>query len=160
HFVATLFRQDSNGHSKVVDTSGDVYVVAGTTKQIEVSSTMDGVVQAYRLQLNCDAPIDNQPSARAEKRFLAILNMPLVGKVVLDYIPVSIVYCPPDQDMTASLTNSVDYGCRLTIGTSDEFTGLPISVDFDQLGMTIDDLPSPALSQSLSNHAQSSVEIS
>ena len=55
-----------------------------------------------------------------------------MGTFALDFVPVSIVYCPPGQDMTASLTQSESYGTRFTIGESSGMqsqTGVQFKVD-------------------------------
>src|ERR1019366_2138219 len=45
-----------------------------------------------------------------------------VGKFEMDLVPISIVYCPPGQDMTNSLTQSESYGTRFTISESSGFS--------------------------------------
>ncbi len=42
------------------------------------------------------------------------------GDFSLDYLPVSIVYCPPGQDMYNALTQSSDYGTIISMGFSEE----------------------------------------
>src|SRR5207247_10276329 len=91
--------------------------------------------------------------------FSALMDMPKVGALTLDYLPVSIVYCPPNQDMTASLTNSQDYGTRMTIGNSAEFVGLPVPQVLASLGMTLG-ISGPTTSQDVTNRAENTIELS
>jgi hypothetical protein len=43
----------------------------------------------------------------------ALFKLPFI----LDYLPISIVYCPPEQDMSASITIGEALGTHLTMGT-------------------------------------------
>jgi hypothetical protein len=82
-----------------------------------------------------------------------------LGSFTLDYVPAAIVYCPPGQDMTASLTQSRDFGTRLTVGQSDSLHAtqsgsLNFSTGIASIGIGSSD------SQSVNNKSTSGVEIS
>lgn len=40
------------------------------------------------------------------------------GGFSLDFLPITILYCPPDQDMTNALLQSQSYGTNITLGTN------------------------------------------
>src|SRR6266487_2663862 len=99
-----------------------------------VSATMSEEVEQYQLALHCET---QQTSAGTHVDLNAVVQavqgMAVIGDFTLDFIPASIVYCPPGQDMTNSLTQSESYGTRFTIGQSSGFkadTTVQAKIDF------------------------------
>lgn len=90
-----------------------------------IQATMNRVVEQYRIHLRCETRDTSLGSERdLDVIFQAIQGSHYVGDFTLDYIPLSIVYCPPNQDMSNSLEQSVSYGTRMTIGKSESFEAL------------------------------------
>jgi hypothetical protein len=91
-------------------------------------------VEQYRILLHCetrDTSLGTSDDATAVLQ--AIQGQSAIGDFTLDFVPISIVYCPPGQDMTASLTQSQSYGTRFTIGESsgmESQSGVEFKVDF------------------------------
>jgi hypothetical protein len=83
-----------------------------------------------------------------------------LGSFGLDFVPASIIYCPPGQDMTASLTQSESYGTQFTIGQSETLkssSGFQISVGASGiLGIGI----GASDSQSITNKSTTGMQIS
>lgn len=129
--------------------------------QLIVSTTMTAPVEQYRIVLRCetrDTILGN--SADGTVFLQAVQGESAIGEFTLDFVPMSIVYCPPDQDMTASLTQSESYGTRFTIGESsgiESQTGAQLKVDF--LGLLGEGIGS-SQSQSMTNQSTSGIQIS
>jgi hypothetical protein len=128
---------------------------------IVVSATMTEEVEQYQLALHCET---QQTSAGTEVDLNAVVQavqgLGVIGDFTLDFIPASIVYCPPGQDMTNSLTQSESYGTRFTIGRSSGFkteTGVQAKIDF--LGI-IGEGVGFSNSQSVTNQSTSGIEVS
>ena len=90
---------------------------------IVVSVTMVDQFERYRLHLywtlgDIFAPFDAPDPLTMEIELTAVQGEVSIGTFSLDFLPTSIVYCPPGQDMTASLTQSETYGTRFTVGES------------------------------------------
>ena len=84
-----------------------------------VSTTMTALAEQYRIVLHCETRDTSFGTSEDQTAFLqAVQGQSAIGDFTLDFVPMSIVYCPPGQDMTASLTQSESYGTRFTIGES------------------------------------------
>ena len=177
-FMATLFVRQSGTWKQIdqlpIQGLSSFFIntaqpLANETHILTATRTPGQVLETYKIEAECAWPAILTATAggrkgwsadsTASKTFTAILAMPQVGSLTLDYLPISIVYCPPNQDMTASLTNSQEYGTRMTIGESADFIALPITQDVNGLGITIAPTAS-TVSQDVQNRAEQSVEIS
>ena len=89
---------------------------------LTLRTTMLREIEAYQIRLFCRTGRNTLSRSSAGPLFTFFTSKTqgtaFVGNFSLDYLPVSIVYCPPNQDMSASLTQSLQYGTRMTIGTS------------------------------------------
>lgn len=131
------------------------------TGTLTVSATMVREIELYRLDLDCgtrDTSLGTDVSKSLT--FTAIQGSAYVGDFSLDYLPISIVYCPPDQDMSASLSQTIEYGTRTTIGTSEGFqaqTGAGVEVS--ALGVKLGGV-STTESHSVTNRSEAGIEFS
>jgi hypothetical protein len=128
-----------------------------------VSVTMVSEVELYQLHLHCglrDVGFGGGVTVDGLHVIQAVQGSSIIGEFTLDFVPVSIVYAPPGQDMTASLTQSESYGTRFTLGQSSGFKseqGMQGQIDILGLfgeGVGFSD------SQSVSNAQTSGTEIS
>lgn len=128
---------------------------------LTVSTTMTDTVEQYRLVLHCETQATTLGTSADTTIFLqAVQGESFMGNFTLDFVPVSIVYCPPGQDMTASLTQSETYGTRFTVGQSSSMqsqTGEQLKVDV--LGLFGEGVGF-SQSQSTSNQATSGIQVS
>jgi hypothetical protein len=164
-FSAILMRLRDDGTWQKVDQSEitlgndrDNLTWGGT---LTVSATMVNETEAFLLTLSCESR-NTWPASQAESSFTftAFQGSTFMGNFTLDFVPISIIYCPPNQDMSASLNQSRDYGTRMTIGQSQGFqSSTSSSVDVDVLGIKMSGTPNSD-SQSGNNLAQSGIEIS
>ncbi len=160
-FIATLLRQDSAGAFQQVDQ----VIIDRSLKSFDnasmlvLTATMANSVEVYQVQVQSEIYYGGQVTKTAQQTFTAIEPMEEVGALTYDCLPISIVYCPPNQDMSASLTNSSDFGTRMTIGSTNQFVGLPVDLNLDEFGMSVGQVKATA-SQSISNEADSTIEFS
>jgi hypothetical protein len=169
YFTAELYVVDASGNKQKKDALPVPATIAAGPGEflnenhtLSVQRTPGQIVETYLIYAGCALASPSAPFGSAEswsQPLTAIMDIPQVGSLTFDYIPVSIVYCPPNQDMTASLTNSQNYGTRMTIGSSADFIGLPVQQALQSLGMTIG-TAEPTFSQSLTNSATNSIELS
>jgi hypothetical protein len=125
-FIANIFQKTASGwtsidlQTKLLNgTNGEPTTTSDT---LVVSANMEHNVEQYLITLSCsgesgEATEDLYPALQ----FQAVLNVPFYGHLTLSYVPISIVYCPPGQDMTNSLTQSQSFGTRFSLGTANEF---------------------------------------
>ena len=103
--------------------------------QIDVSHTMIDPDEHWRVSarviFTVDDPTLEGPNARSGRTKTTIhdvlyktyhLKLDLFGNLTLNYIPLSIVYCPPGQDMTNSVELSENFGSQYTIGNTRQFS--------------------------------------
>ena len=126
-----------------------------------LSVTMTDPAEVYQLVLHCEVR-DTTPasSTDATAKLMAVQGQTAIGDFTLDFVPMSIVYCPPGQDMTASLTQSESYGTRFTVGQSSGMVaeqGVQAKVDF--LGLFGEGVGF-SQSQSVSNQSTSGIQVS
>ena len=136
--------------------SGDWY------QNLKVSVKMTDPVENYQLVLHDEARITwpYNVSTDLTLYFQAVQGMGFVGDFTLDFIPLSIVYCPPGQDMTNSLSQTRDFGTQFTLGESSGFqSDTSISAKLDILGIFGEGVGFNS-SQSGSNQATSGIQIS
>ncbi len=126
-----------------------------------LSVQMTELVEEYRVTLHCETRDTSLGTSSNETLFLqAVQGESVLGDFTLDFLPISIVYCPPGQDMTASLTQSESYGTRFTIGESsgmESQSGVQAKVDF--LGIVGEGVGF-SQSQSTTNQATSGIQVS
>src|ERR1700694_441619 len=167
-FLAELYLVDAFGNKTQVDKLAPTNITATPGNSVAENHTLTAnrtpgqIVENYEIHAKCAFISLASPFGSDEKRggpFTAIMDIPKVAALTLDYLPVSIVYCPPNQDMTASLTNSQDYGTRMTIGNSADFIALPVQQALNSLGLTIG-ITGPTTSQDVTNQAQNTIELS
>jgi hypothetical protein len=164
-FSATLLRLADNGTWEQVARSE---VTLGNDRDnghwrdlLTVSTTMSRETESYLLSLLCETrntwPYYGQQSSKA---FTAVQGSAFLGNFTLDFVPLSIVYCPPNQDMSASLHQAREYGTRITVGSS---LGLQSSMnagfDVDALGIIMAGVRTTE-SQAASSSAHSGIELS
>ena len=137
------------------DDDGDWY------DSLIVSVTMTEQVEQYRISLHCETRDTSLGTSEDSMALLqAVQGQSVIGDFTLDFVPMSIVYCPPGQDMTASLTQSQSYGTRFTIGSGsgmESQSGEQAKVDF--LGIVGEGVGFTQ-SQSVSNQSTSGIQIS
>jgi hypothetical protein len=128
---------------------------------LTVSVSMTDVIEQYRIVLHCETQATSLgTSADITGYAQAIQGESAIGTFTLDFVPLSIVYCPPGQDMTASLTQSSSYGTRFTIGDSSSMqsqTGVQAKVDF--LGL-VGESVGFSQSQTVANQTTSGIQVS
>jgi hypothetical protein len=166
YFSLQVSRMTASGWQDVDWTSktlGNDNTDGDWSDSLVVSATMVSEVEWYQLHLHCglrDVGIGAGPTVDQYKVVQAVQGSSFIGEFTLDFLPVSIVYAPPGQDMTASLTQSESYGTRFTLGGSSGFKseqGMQAKVDILGLfseGVGFSD------SQSVSNGQTSGTEVS
>lgn len=86
---------------------------------LTVSHTMSNPMELYRLRVECGTRHTSSGSnVQSSRVFTCTQAVNFLGNFTLDYIPLSIVYCPPGQDMTNSLSQTDEFGSQFTIGNS------------------------------------------
>jgi hypothetical protein len=150
--------QPANFQAKTLgndDDDGDWY------DSLTVSVTMTEQAEQYRIVLHCETRDTSLGTSEDSTALLqAVQGQSVIGDFTLDFVPISIVYCPPGQDMTASLTQSESYGTRFTIGESsgmESQSGVEFKVDF--LGIFGEGVGF-SQSQSTSNQSTSGIQVS
>ena len=128
---------------------------------VTVSVTMTDAGELYQLVLHCEAQQTSFADSEDLNAYVsAVQGEATVGEFTLDFVPISIVYCPPGQDMTNSLTQSESYGTRFTIGESSGFSAdTTVQAKIDFLGILGEGV-SGSNSQSVTNQNTSAIEIS
>src|SRR5688572_5139080 len=131
-FVAELFKVTTAGW-----TSMDLQskLLGGATAgnfqdKLVLTLNATGAVENYGITLKCGSDDSVLTEMDSYLALQATRSNALQGNVIISYVPVSIVYCPPGQDMTNSLTQSKTFGTRFSIGftsalgwkNSDSFT--------------------------------------
>jgi hypothetical protein len=128
---------------------------------LTVSVSMTDVIEQYRIVFHCETQATSLgTSADITGYAQAVQGESALGTFTLDFVPLSIVYCPPGQDMTASLTQSASYGTRFTVGESsgmESQTGVQAKVDF--LGLFGESVGF-SQSQTVTNQATSGIQVS
>jgi Carboxypeptidase regulatory-like domain len=164
-FRARLFRLSDSGSWDQVDsnvlTLGNDEDDGHWSGLLRVRATMVREIEVYRIELYCETQDTSLGTNISDsKQFTAIQGSAFIGNFTMDYMPVSIVYCPPNQDMTASLSQSLEYGTRMTIGTSERFqASTSTSVDVAALGVKMGGV-GVTDSHSVENRTEAGIEIS
>lgn len=164
YFSAKLDKLTPNGFQQVdaqSKTLGNGSHSGDWSDTLTVSVTMVDTVEVYRIVLHCETQgVIFGTSEDATVYAQAVQGQAAIGTFTLDFVPLSIVYCPPGQDMTASLTQSETYGTRFTIGQSSGMqsqTGVQVKVDvLGLMGAGV----GFSNSQSTSNQATSGIQVS
>ncbi|BCW78892.1 carboxypeptidase-like regulatory domain-containing protein [Arthrobacter sp. NicSoilC5] len=130
-------------------------------KTLIVSTTMTDPVEQYRVRLRAKTSKTSRGTKKTEKAyFQAIQGSSAIGDFTLDFIPMSIVYCPPGQDMTASLLQSLSYGTRFTIGESSRMQAQGgVQAKIDVLGLFSEGIGTSD-SQTMTNQSTSGIQLS
>jgi len=128
---------------------------------LTVSVDMVDLVEQYRVVLHCETRDTSLGTSADRTVYLqAIQGQTAIGDFTLDFVPMSIVYCPPGQDMTASLTQSQSYGTRFTIGESSGMQSQSgVQAKIDILGILGEGVGF-SQSQSTTNSSTSGVQVS
>ena len=130
-------------------------------ESLTVSTVMSEPVEQYRLVLHCETQATTLGTSDDYTLYpQAVQGQSFMGNFTLDFVPVSIVYCPPGQDMTGSLTQSEAYGTRFTVGDSSSMqsqTGEEQKIDV--LGLVGEGVGF-SQSQTTSNQSTSGVQVS
>jgi hypothetical protein len=130
HMVATQSKTLGDGSH-----DGDWY------DSLTASVTMVDVFEQYQIKFHCqtrglDPWIGGNSQEDMTGWWQAVQGSAFIGSFTLEFVPVSIVYCPPGQDMTNSLTQSDSYGTRFTIGFSNGMqTQVGVQQSIDVLGL-------------------------
>src|SRR5260221_6039830 len=141
----------NGGHSR----DGDWFSTITVTRVIENPS------EQYKLTLSCEiqgtAAYEN---ATSDLFFQATQGETFLTNFTLDFVPISVVYCPPGKAMTNSLTQTTTFGTKLTIGQSRDVTTEKNSrLNFSALGIATVGIGQQS-SQSMINKSQSGIQIS
>jgi hypothetical protein len=117
--------------------------------------------EQYQFALHCETRDTSLGTSEDFNAYAqAVQGFAAIGDFTLDFIPASIVYCPPGQDMTASLTQSESYGTRFTVGESTGFkTDTTVQAKIDFLGI-IGEGVGFSNSQSVQNGQTSGIQVS
>jgi hypothetical protein len=129
---------------------------------LSVSVTMTDPVEQYKLVFRAEARdmIEGEAPIEGYHTFQAIQGKAVVGDFTLDFIPLTIVYSPPGQDMTNALTQSASFGTRLTIGqTSGMESDTSNTFKLSMYGIISEGIAFSG-SQSMSNQSVSGIQIS
>jgi Carboxypeptidase regulatory-like domain len=166
HFDAWLYRLSDSGTWDQVDhvarNLGNDNDSGYWSDTLTLRTTMLREIEAYQVEIFCRTGLTSigSSSDRRSKIFTAIQGSAFVGNFSLDYLPISIVYCPPNQDMSASLTQSLQYGTRMTIGTSQGFRAdTSAEVEIHYLGVKAQGY-STTDSHSVTNRSEAGIEFS
>jgi hypothetical protein len=128
---------------------------------LTVSTVMTDQIEQYRILLHCETRDTTLGTSEDDTATLAaIQGQSAIGSFTLDFVPLSIVYCPPGQDMTGTLTQSESYGTRFTLGESsgmESQSGAQAKVDF--LGLFGEGV-GLSQSQSITNQSTSGIQVS
>src|SRR6266446_7184083 len=136
--------------------SGDWY------DTLSISVTIADPIEQYQLLLHAETREVTFDAERWDEApaFQAIQGKSVVGNFTLDFVPLTIVYCPPGQDMTNSLTQTESFGTRFTIGETSEMQfDQNLQLKLDALGIVAGGVGSSS-SQSMSNQSVSSIQVS
>jgi hypothetical protein len=127
---------------------------------IELGATMVDAIEDYVLELDCYTAgvFMGRAFWDATSSFHCIFLPPKLD-FSLDYIPLSIVYCPPEQDMTNSVGHRVDFGTQITVGNTSAAQATTGQGAHLNTGILSTDIGAQE-SQSSSNTAQSGLSIS
>lgn len=93
------------------------------------------------------------------------------GSFALDYVPITILYCPPGQDMTNEVEQTSEYGTVVTLGTSELVGssvqtssqvrgGVTVTTPYYQAGAAATEGEGAGGSQSTENGARNSIGFS
>ena len=133
---------------------------------LSVSVTMTEPMEQYQLLFHNEIRdiVDISPfgdhTMDSDWSVQAIQGKAVIGDFTLDFVPLTIVYCPPGQDMTNSLTQTETFGTRLTLGESQGMQ----SDSGEQVKVSILGLVGEGIgfsnSQSMSNQSVSGIQIS
>lgn len=95
------------------DYDGDWYDI------LDVSFTITEPFQVFRVRMECRIKEVTIYTTSFEKScvFTCVQEIGQIGDFTLDFIPLSIVYCPPGQDMTNSLSQTMEFGTQITVGS-------------------------------------------
>jgi Carboxypeptidase regulatory-like domain len=169
YFRARIFRASDSGSWDPVDsdekTLGNDNDDGNWSDWLILNSTIVREIEPFRIDLHCELQdtegiFGGDDSLDATAVFTAMQGSVFIGNCSLDYLPVSIVYCPPNQDMSASLTQATQYGTRITIGTSEGFQAQATAgVEFDALGMKVGGVNTTE-SRSMTNRSETGIELS
>ena len=134
------------------------------TRTLRVMTTIEGIAERFLLEFTM---------WRGRRNLMHVIRFDIAGAVQANdlleaaYIPLSIVYCPPGQDMTNSLREIEEHGTRFTFGDSQlvavgESSSLTASLQgqygFVGLKASVED--SMAQSQAVSDGSSTTVRIS
>jgi hypothetical protein len=165
-FSAQLNKLTPNGWSPVPsgtasNTLGDDQHDGTWIDTLLVSVTMTDPVEQYQLLLHCETRKTSFGThSDAHMELQAVQGEGVIGDFTLDFVPITIVYCPPGQDMTNALTQTENFGTRYTIGQSSGFqSDTTVSVKVSVLGIFGEGIGFSD-SQSVSNQSTSGIQIS
>jgi hypothetical protein len=128
---------------------------------LSVSVTMTDPIEQYEIHIHVNTK--GAPFGTSENEiqyFQAIQGVAAIGDFTLDFVPLTIVYCPPDQDMTNALSQTSSFGSQFTLGNSSSFqsdTSVTLKIDF--LGL-IGEGVGFSNSQSVSNQSAGGIKVS
>ncbi|MFX0197278.1 MAG: carboxypeptidase-like regulatory domain-containing protein [Candidatus Hodarchaeota archaeon] len=128
---------------------------------LEVKHTMQNPMEEYRIRTECRTKKTSMgTSVDSSATFTCVQHIGYIGDFTLDFIPLSIVYCPPGQDMTNSLSHTKEYATLTTVG----HTSTLQSSEGGHAGGSLFGIATMHMgyqeSQSFGNTSQSGIEIS
>jgi hypothetical protein len=121
-FSAELYKISSGGWV-VMDLQSKLLVAGASgsaSDTLILSLEMTGYSERYAIQMKCG--VDNSALIDLPSPILlqATQDSALFGQFKISFVPISIVYCPPGQDMTNSLTQTNTFGTHFSLDfTSD-----------------------------------------
>lgn len=168
HFTAELFKLDPTTGTEISVGYEFMYLPSDQKARnghwwdtLSVAVTMTDPMENYRLHVHVDIPSGILTESEDSDIFLmAIQGVAAIGDFTLDFVPLTIVYCPPGQDMTNALTQSENFGTKFTIGNSSTFqSDTNVSLKLDFLGLIGEGIGF-SNSQSVSNQSTSGIQVS
>ncbi len=125
-FAAELHRKTPGGWVAIDLATKLLYGNAGNPSTVNdtltLSAAMTDNTEEYRVFLRCGGDQEQTSELWPPLQLQASLNS-IVGKLRLGFVVVAIVYCPPGQDMTNSLSLSRTFGTRFSLGFQGQLGG-------------------------------------
>ena len=119
-FIATLYQKTSSGWVSIdLQTKllgGNYGQPSNVSDTLTLSAVMSDNVEQYRVALTCSGEDGEATNELSPPIVLQASKSSYFGRFALAFVPISVIYCPPGQDMTNSLTQSRTFGTRFSLG--------------------------------------------
>lgn len=131
------------------------------SEALVISTTMTEEIEQYQLVLRCGTGRTSLGTHVEETALVkAVQGQAALGDLTLDFVPLTIVYSPPGPEMWNSLTQSLTFGTRFTLGQSSTFKAdTTVEGKVDVLGIVSEGF-GVSQSQTVSNQSSSVIQVS